>query len=162
MVIEKSIEDLINYRIQEEEKSSRLYFYMSKWLAFNGFSGASKLWDKYSSEELNHASWAYSYLEDLNILPCVDSIEKPDVEISSLQDVINKSLEHEILITKQCNDLAKAALAANDFMTLELAQKYLKEQVEEIAKTTYWVDRLSAFGDEPAALRLLDDEMGSI
>ena len=158
--ISKKIEGLINYRIVEEEKSSRLYLAMSKWLTYNGYDGAAKLWKKYSDEELNHSGWAYTYLEDLDILPEVPALEKPMCEFKGLPEICKASYDHEMLITQQCNELAKAAQADGDYMTLELAQKYLKEQVEEIGKITYWLDRLEAFGNSKEALRLLDNEMG--
>jgi ferritin len=159
--ISKKIEELINLRIVEEEKSSRLYFAMSKWLAYNGYSGASKLWAKYSNEEITHSGWAYSYLEDLDLLPHIPALESPICEFKSLPEICQLSYDHEILISNQCNDLAKAALQENDFMTLELAQRYLKEQSEEISRQTFWLDRLTAFGESKEALRLLDNEMGS-
>lgn len=158
--ISKNIEKLINFRIQREEASSRLYLAMSKWLGYNGYSGAEKLWAKYSSEELNHAGWGYTYLQDLDLLPCVPQLEQPVCEYKSLPDIIQQSYDHEMLISKECNDLAKASFNESDFMTLQLAQKYLAEQSEEISKITYWLDRLDAFGDSKEALRLLDDEMG--
>lgn len=160
MVISKKIIVLMNLRIQQEELSSRLYLAMSIWLDLNGYSGASKLWAKYSQEELTHADWAYSYLKSLNILPLVPSLTSPQTEFKGLPNIIALSYEHELLITSQCEQLAKAANDDNDFMTLELAQRYLKEQVDELGKTQYWVDRLEAFGDDKISLRLLDNEMG--
>jgi len=160
--ISKKIEDLINFRIVEEEKSSRLYLAMSKWLDFHGYSGAAKLWKKYSDEEMNHVNWAYAYLQDLDILPTVPALEQPQVEFKSLPNICELSNTHELLVTKQCNELAKTALNEGDFMTMQLAQKYLTEQTEEIGKTTYWLDRLEAFGDSPEALRLLDNEMAEL
>ena len=157
--INEKIVELINFRILEEEKSNRLYLAMSKWLGFNGYTGASKLWSKYAAEELSHTQWAYSYLEDLDILPVIPALPKPLMEFESLPQICRLSYEHEMLISTQCNDLAKAALGENDFMTLQLAQKYLTEQTEEIARQTYWLDRLEAFGTSPEALRLLDNEM---
>ena len=47
-------------------------------------------------------------------------------------------------------------------MTLELAQRYLKEQSEEVEKQTYWKDRILLFGEDKMMLRMLDEEMGSI
>jgi len=159
--ISKKIEDLINFRIVEEEKSSRLYLAMSKWLGYNGYTGASKLWNTYSQEEVKHSQIAYSYLEDLDLLPKVPALEHPLCEFKGLPEICKASYDHEMLITQQCNDLAKAAAGEGDYMTLELAQRYLKEQVEEIGKTTYWLDKLDAFGESPEALRLLDNEMGA-
>lgn len=157
--ISKKIEELINFRIVEEEKSSRLYLAMSKWLHFNGYAGAGALWAKYASEEMDHAQKAYSYLEELDILPTVPALAEPKMEFESLEQICKLSYDHEILVTNQCNTLAKTALAENDFMTLALAQWYLTEQTEEIGRQTYWLDRIQAFGTSKEALRLLDNEM---
>ena len=67
MIISEKIIQLLNYRIQQEEFSSRLYLAMSVWLDFKGYFGASKLWKKYSEEEKAHSEWAYKYLLELNI-----------------------------------------------------------------------------------------------
>lgn len=157
--ISEKLIQLLNYRIAQEEFSSRLYKAMSIWLDFKGFNGAAKLWAKYSEEELKHAQWAYQYLLDLDIKPDVPGIEKPDSEFSGLVDIISKSYEHEQKITEQCQALAAAAWKEGDYMTVHLAQHYLDEQVEELAKTNYWINRLTAFGSDPILLRELDEEM---
>ena len=46
-----------------------------------------------------------------------------------------------------------------DILTVGLAQWFVTEQVEELAKTKYWLDRLDAFGTEKDVLRMLDEEM---
>ena len=150
---------LLNYRIKQEEISARLYKAMSLWLNFNGYLGASKLWNSYSEEEFKHAQWSYDYLLDLDVLPELPELPKPETSFIDLVDIINRSYKHEQEVTKQCQELAKKAMQELDFMTLELAQKYLKEQQEELSKTVTWLDRLEAFGTSKEALRLLDNEM---
>lgn len=158
---EKIIE-LLNNRIQQEELSARIYKAMSVWLNYNGFAGAAKLWQKYSDEEVKRSEITYNYLLDLDIMPAVDSLQKPQTAFESLEQIIQLSYKHELDITAQCNRLAKNSYEVGDFQTLQLAQSYLKEQVEEQAKTKYWIDRLKAFGNSKEALRLLDNEMGEI
>lgn len=161
-VISKKIEDLINFRIVEEETSSRIYLGMSKWLLYNGYNGASKLWKKYSDEEQAHSTKAFSYLEDLDILPKVPSLDAPETEFDSLPQICKLSYEHELKITKSCSELAKAAANEQDYMTLEFAQWYLTEQKEEIMKTTNWLNRIEMLGGENITkdgLFLLDQEM---
>lgn len=159
-IIHDELITLINYRIQQEELSSRIYLSMSVWLELNGFAGAGKLWKSYSQEELKHAQWSYQYLLDLNILPVVPPLEQPTAIYKGLEDIIMKSYKHEVEITLQCQQLAQHCQRLGDYMTLDFAQKFLREQVEELAKTNYWMDRLSAFGNDMPALRLLDNEMG--
>lgn len=159
--ISEGLIKLLNYRIVQEEFSSRLYKAMSIWLNFKGYSGAAALWAKYSSEEQTHADWAYTYLLDMDIKPEVPALEKPDNEFAGLVEIINKSYEHEQKVTEQCQKFADSAWKEGDYMALELAQKYLKEQQEELAKTNYWVDRIEIFGQSNEALFLLDNEMGA-
>lgn len=158
-LISKKVIELLNFRIAQEEASSRLYKSMSLWLDFHGFAGAAKLWRKYSQEEQVHAEWAYSYLLDLNIKPEVPPLAAPECDFDGLVDIIQQSYDHEVVITTQCKEFASTAMTEGDFLALELAQKYNGEQIEELAKTQYWLDRLEAFGDSEAALRLLDNEM---
>jgi len=150
---------LLNYRIEQEEYSSRLYKEMSIWLDYNGYFGAASLWKKYSNEEIKHAEWAYQFLLDLDYKPEVPALKKPECDCSSLIEVVQKSYKHEQDITEQCQNLAQEAFSAGDYMTLHLAQKYLDEQTEELAKLVYWLDRLEAFGTSQENLRLLDNEM---
>ncbi len=157
--ISQKLIELLNYRIQQEEYSSRLYKAMSIWLNYKGYNGASKLFDKYSKEELVHAEWAYNYLLDLDVMPVIPAIEKPNNEFNGIVDIINKAYEHEQKVTNQCQELASNAIKEGDYMTLELAQMYLKEQTEELAKTNYWLNRLNVFGQSETSLFMLDNEM---
>jgi ferritin len=160
-VISDKMIELLNYRIQQEEASSRLYLAMSLWLDINGYFGAAKKWKEYSEEERKHAEWSYKYLLDLNIKPTVPALEEPEAEFKGLPDIIIRSYKHELEITKQCQNFAKEANAVGDFMTFGLAQKFCTEQVDELAKTNALVDRLKAFGTDKIALRLLDNELGA-
>ena len=45
-LLKSEVVDLLNYRIQQEEFSSRLYEQMSLWLDDNGFMNTSKLYKK--------------------------------------------------------------------------------------------------------------------
>lgn len=159
-ILSNKIINLLNIRINEEELSSRLYLAMSIWLNKNGFSGASTLFKKYSDEELLHADKGRSYLLDLDVLPQTNVIKSVVEQYDSLVTIIQQAYEHEIKITNQCEELAKACNDESDFMSLNVALWYLNEQTEELAKTKYWLDRLEAFGSDTIALRLLDNEMG--
>ena len=76
LISDKTIE-LLNYRIEQEDYSSRLYLSMSLWLENAGYASA-KLWKKYSSEEANHADWARTYLLSLGIQPKTGALEDAD------------------------------------------------------------------------------------
>lgn len=156
-IISEKIVKLMNYRIQQEEASSRIYKAMSSWLGFNGYTGAEKLWQKYSDEERIHLEWAYAYLLDLNIKPDTPSLPEPQNEFKGLAQIIALSYSHEVDITNQVKVLAKAAQDEGDYLLLPLALKYCSEQVEELSKTQLLLDQLESFGSDKIALRLLDN-----
>lgn len=161
MVIDTQIIELLQYRIQQEEISSRLYESMSRWLDFKGFSGASKLWKKYSTEELTHVGWVTEYLQNLNILPETRAIEQPQMTFKSLPNIVALSMKHEVEILAQCSELMNKCKEIGDNQTLTLAHKFVAEQNEEIGKLTFWIDQLNLFGDTGASLMMIDEKMGS-
>lgn len=158
--ISENLKKLLNYRIEQEEYSSRIYLAMSMWLTDNGYLGAGKLWKKYSSEEQTHADKAKDILLAFGCQPDTPALPKPPQTFSGLCDIVRKSYDHEMDITRQCGELTKAALTENNFMVMELGLWYSKEQAEELNKAQNWLDRISAFGEDNIALRMLDDEMG--
>ena len=161
-IISDTVIKAYQYRIQQEEQSSRIYNAMYVWLSLNGYPGAAKLWKKYSEEELVHAGYAYDYLLSLNILPITPSQEQPQNEFKGLPQIIAITRKHEIDVTNQCNDLARTCLNEGDVMSFGVAQRYVAEQIEELDKTQYLIDRLQAFGDDKIALRLLDNELAEL
>lgn len=150
---------LLNIRIKNEEMSSRLYLQMSNELNYCGYAGAAKLWKKYSDEELHHACLTYNLLLDLDYLPEVPALDKPKQYNCNFVEILKASYEHEQLIATECKQLYIETQKEGDILAMQFAEFLVKEQVEELAKTKYWLDRLEAFGISKEALRLLDNEM---
>jgi ferritin len=161
-IISEAIIDLVNYRIEQEEYSSRIYLDIAVCMEYQGYMGAAELFKKYAEEEMIHAKKAYDYLLSLMIRPIIPALKEPKNDYKDLPEVIKLAYDHELEVTKQCSELAKAAAKEGDYMTLEFAQWYLREQVEEIDKTGTLMDELNTFGKSPEALRMLDTKMGKL
>jgi ferritin len=153
-------EEFLNYRVQQEEYSARIYLSMAMWLENEGYLGAGKLWKKYSDEEMLHANDARTYLLSMGVQPITPMLEAPEQSYKGLPEIIKKSYDHEIEVSSQIKELSSYAMSIGDHMLYTLGQTYLKEQVEEHNKMQNWMDRLSAFGEDKLALRFLDEEMG--
>lgn len=150
---------VLQYRIQQEEQSSRKYHSMSMWLNNEGYSGAASLWKKYAQEEMGHADWSRQYLLSMGITPNTPMLAAEASVYEGLPQIIEASYDHEIVITKECKQLAEKAFKAGDHMLYTLSGQYLKEQIEEHDKMQTWVDKLKTFGTDKIALRWLDEEM---
>lgn len=159
MITEECVKHL-NYRIEQEEYSSRIYLAMSMWLDDNGYKGAAKEWRTYSTEEMTHADFARQYLLNLGVQPNTPALQSPTQTFSGLPQIIEMSYEHEIEITRQCKELATHAMKMADHLLYELAMKYLHEQQEEMGKMQDLMDELDAFGTDKIAMRLLDNKLG--
>lgn len=155
--LSEEIVELLNFRIIEEEKSSRIYLAISLWFQDKAYFNLAKLYKKYSEEELKHGDKAREFLLSFNILPETRPIPNVSNDFLSVSDIIDKTLEHEALVTQQSKDLAKAALAEQDFLTFNLAQFYLSEQVEEMNKVWDLKNHLESFGTDKIALKLFDE-----
>lgn len=153
--------DILNFRIEQEEQSSRLYHSMSVWLNDKGFMGASKAWQADADGEMTHAGWAKEYLLDMGVKPRIPALKEPEQNFAGLPDIIRKSYDHEVLVTKQCSELASHAMKTGNHLLYQLAIKYMTEQQEELGKIQTIVDKLEAFGEDGAALKLLDQELGA-
>lgn len=159
MITEECVKHL-NYRIEQEEYSSRIYLAMSMWLDDNGYKGAAKEWRKYSNEENGHADFARTYLLNLGVQPNTPALKSPTQTFTGLPQIIEMSYEHEIEITRQCKELATHAMKMGDHLLYELASRYLHEQQEEMGKMQDLMDELEAFGTDKIAMRLMDNKLG--
>lgn len=149
----------LNYRIEQEEYSSRIYLAMSMWLDNKGYVNAAKIWRKYSNEELEHADWSRTHLLSFGVQPVTPKLDSPEQSFAGLPEIIKMSYDHEIEVTKQIQVMAKDSMTKGDYMVHELALRFLKEQVEEHNKMQNWMDQLKSFGTDKTAMRLLDHEM---
>lgn len=148
--------DLLNYRIEQEEYSSRMYHSMSMWLNDNGYLNAAKKWQEDAEDEMKHAQWAKDFLLDMGIQPKIPSLNEPPQNFEGFPEIIKMTFSHEINVTKQCNALAGHSLKYNNYLLYQLAMKYMQEQQEELGKVQNYMDKLKTFGEDKMAMRFLD------
>jgi ferritin len=139
LISEKTIQ-LLNYRIQQESHSSRLYYSMYYWLDTEGLSNCASIYKKYAEEEAEHSEWAQEYLLKFNIRPVLLDLPEIESNYANVSEILNLSYSHEVDITNQCKELTKHALEEGDFGLLSLSQKYNEEQVEEVDKALRALD----------------------
>ena len=152
---------LLNYRINQEEYSSRLYHAMSLWLDNQGYISAAELWQKYSDEELVHAAKVKDFLKSFGIMPEIQTIQ--DVDTSNFKDlpnIIKLSFEHELEISRQCEELAKAGNEDDNLMVYDLGMWLVREQIEEQDKVQTLMDKVNLFYDgSKVSLALLEEKI---
>lgn len=139
--------EILQYRIQREQYSARIYEQMYLWLENRSYFNAAKLWKKYQEEELEHATWAMEYLLRHNVTPEIRELEEPKHDFTSLKEIVDLSYEHEQIITAECLELTDKAFEWKNYSLMELGLKYNKEQTEELSKFLDLIDITNLSGD---------------
>lgn len=158
-LISQTLIDLFNYRIKMERESAYIYKAMSLWLEDKSYFNGAKLWDKFYHEELIHAEWSEEFLLSLNIRPVTPDLNKPQNDFKDYGEIVEQTLKHEIVVTKQCQELASACQKENNILGYTLAHKYVAEQIEELKKANDLKTLLDTYGREKLNLALFDHEL---
>lgn len=146
--ISKEIVDLLNFRIQQEQYSSKVYESMALWLANESYINCAKVWKKFAEEELEHAELAKEYLLSFNVMPELMKIEEPPNAFTSLEDIIQKTFDHEVTVTEQINSLANKAMDLRDWSLFNLSQVYTKIQIAEMDEVYNLLDIVKLSSDK--------------
>lgn len=138
--IDEKVIKLLNYRIQQEQYSSKVYEQMSAWLQNASYLNSASVWSKFANEELEHAELAKNYLLSFNVMPELMVIDEPINDFTSLKDIIQKTFDHEVMVTEQCLELTGKAMEWKDWTLFALGQKYNEIQRIEMDEVYNLVD----------------------
>jgi len=132
--LSSGITEILNTQIMNELNSSQMYRSMSAWMDDAGWINGSQLFFKYADEELTHMTKIYKYLYEKNCRAVVPT--PPDVakDYKDVRAIVEGALEHEMLVTKNWNDIANKAKSEDDHDTYTLALSFVNEQREEEEK----------------------------
>ena len=108
-----------------------------------------------------HAMRIYDHILERGGTVILQAIEQPPSEFGSPLDIMEKSLAHERFITGQINELYDMAVEVGDRPAQVMLQWFITEQMEEESTVDDIVERLKMFGQDGAALLMVDTELGS-
>ncbi len=159
MVSEK-INEIMNEQINKEFYSGYLYLSMSAHLHELGLFGFSKWLKIQAKEEVEHGLKLLDYLLERNSYITLKQIRTPEFEFKDVKSVFETLYEHEKCITNSVMSIAKLAEDECDRKTLTFIDWFIEEQVEEEQQVKDIIKRLDMFGEDTAALYLMDKELG--
>lgn len=158
-MLSQSMLDALNEQLNLEFYSSNLYLQMSAWCEYKGLEGCAEFLRAHAAEELEHMQRLFTYVNETGGLAIIGQIDAPPAEFKSVRDVFEQTLEHEILITKCINKLAKLAQDEGDFSTFNFLQWYVAEQHEEEKLFKGLLDKIDMIGTEASGLFFIDKEV---
>jgi ferritin len=161
-MLSKNLLTKMNTQVMLEFFSSNLYLQMSAWCDYNGFSGSAAFMRAHAKEEMMHMQKLFDYILETGALAVIDTIKKPEADYESLRDVFTQTYNHELMVTKQINELVDATLEEKDFSTFNFLQWYAAEQHEEEKLFKSILDKIDIIGMEGGGLFMIDKEIGGL
>jgi ferritin len=159
-MIGKKVEGALNDQIRKEIYSSYLYLSMAAQFASMNLNGFAHWMKIQASEETKHAMKIYDHLNARNGKVILQQIDAPPSGWKSAQEMFRDAYQHEQKVTESINKLVELAREEKDNATKVFLQWFVNEQVEEEASTNEILQKLQLIGDNPAALIVLDAELG--
>ncbi len=153
------IQKLVNNLIQIEHVSTTLYLAMSAYMANQNYTGMASWLRLQSEEERTHMLKLIDYMTNRGGMVDLQQLPSQPKEYGSPLETFQKVLEHEQFVTKSYQQAYDYA-AQSDQQTAVIIQEFLREQIDEEAQAQTIVDRMKIARDNPAALLVLDQELG--
>ena len=129
--LSEEIENILNAQVKVEAHSSALYLAMSAWCDDQGLDNASKFFAKQSNEEREHMLKIFNYISSRGGKPISPEITNIPQDFESFRGVFEQTLEQEMFVTEQFNNIAAKCQQAKDYVTFNFLGWFLEEQVEE-------------------------------
>lgn len=159
--MDKKLLKAINQQINKEFYSAYLYLSMAAYFESENLSGCAKWMKIQAKEEMGHGMKFFEFLQDRGERVELEAIDQPEADFKSVEDVFEKSLEHEQFVTASINNLYKIAQDVKDTAAEVMLHWFITEQVEEEKNVMEILGKLKYVGDKKSsAILLLDQALG--
>lgn len=161
-MISVKMEKLLNDQIQKEFYSSYLYLSFEAYFASKNLNGFAHWFRVQAMEERDHAIIFYNYLNQVGGRIKLQQIGEPEWEFNSIEDVLNKQLEHERFVTSSIYNIADQAIEERDHKTNSFLKWFIDEQIEEEANAEQNLGKVRLVGENDGkGILMLDGEMAA-
>ena len=160
-MINENLANALSEQVNAELYSSYLYLSMSAYAEDAGLNGIANWLYVQAREEMAHGIHMYQFILDRDAIPTLTAIDTPDADFSGIDDVFNRVLAHERIVTERINNIATLAMKENDHASYQFIMWYVNEQVEEESTADDIIDRIKLIGEDKGKLLNLDNELAA-
>jgi ferritin len=160
-MISTKLNQVINEQITFEFYSAHIYLSMAAYCASVDLPGFSHFLRVQYREEVDHAMKFFNFVAEMEGNVKISGFQDPQAEFSSVLNACETALNHEKIVTGRIYDLKTIAEEEKNYAASSFLDWYVNEQIEEESNFTGIVRRLKMVADNPAALFMLDNELGA-
>lgn len=144
----EEMEDILNAQVKIEAHASALYLAMSSWCDDQGLDNSAEFFAKQSDEEREHMLKLFNYINDRGGRAISPEVTNIPADFESFRGVFEQTLEQEMFVTEQFNNIAAKCIQLNDFTTFSFLQWFLQEQIEEEYVARRILELFDVIGEE--------------
>ncbi|MCM4166827.1 putative bacterial non-heme ferritin [Arenibacter antarcticus] len=159
MSIKVSTMDLLNKQIKLEAHASATYLAMASWCDQNAFANSADFFYAQSAEEREHMMKIFRFITDCGGIAISPTVENINHDFSSLEEVFENALDHEIMVTKSIHELLATARKDQDYVVENFLQWFVAEQLEEEKALRDILDMFELMGRDGIALKFIDERI---
>ncbi|MGC8885679.1 MAG: ferritin [Verrucomicrobiia bacterium] len=133
MLISKTVNAALNKQVGNELGASIQYIEVAAYFALEGLGVLSEYFFKQANEERDHALRIIKYIIDAGGQVEIPAIPAPRSNFGSAVEAVQLALDWENEVTSQINKLVALAVKENDYITQNMLNWFLNEQLEEVS-----------------------------
>lgn len=160
-MLSEKLTKVLSDQVNAEYYSAYLYLAMSAAADGMGLKGTANWLFCQVQEELAHGTHMYEYILGRGAMPTFAAIENPQAAFISMNEIFEKALAHERMVTKRINAIATLAIEESDHACYQFMMWYVDEQVEEESGISEILGKLKFIGDNNGMLLTLDNELSA-
>lgn len=161
-MISEKMEKLLNDQIQKEFYSAYLYLSFESYFTSRNLNGFAHWFRVQAMEERDHAIIFVNYLNQVGGRVKLQTLNAPEWDFRSIEEVIMRQLEHERYVTNSIYNIADQALEERDHKTNSFLKWFIDEQTEEEANAEENLSKIRLVGENDGrGILMLDAEMAA-
>lgn len=161
-MISEKMERLLNEQIQKEFYSAYLYISFEAYFKSRNLNGFAHWFRVQAMEERDHAIIFVNYLNHVGGRVKLQTLEAPEWDFKSIEEVITRQLEHERIVTSSIYNIADNAIEERDHKTNSFLKWFIDEQAEEEANAEQNLAKIRLVGENDGrGILMLDAEMAT-
>src|SRR6201989_1361868 len=133
MLIPNQVISAINEQIGYEFSASMQYYAIAAHFAAEALPQLSAHFFQQAEEEKEHALRFLKYVVDAGGCVVIPAIDAPQANFKNPEEAVQLSYDQEVKVTHEINALVELARNENDYITINLLQWFLTEQLEEVS-----------------------------
>jgi ferritin len=154
MIIKEKLVEAMNRQIRSEFSASQQYIAIAIYFDGESLVELANFFYRQSEEEREHAMKFVHFLLEAGAKPIIPDLSEFKNEFANSAEAVQFSLDQEVQVTEQINDLVTLSIAEQDHISNNFLQWFVTEQVEEVDTMTTLLQTIKHAG---SSLLLVED-----